>query len=316
MEKIKTKKFSIERSIEWLPNILKRIKKFHPLASKFEINYRNKKVKLYYKIKIPTGKKRGEIGKIFLLKTIAYQIVDFIDESFRNLMKFIDYSPYDNAYIINLNKLPKSDNFLIIFEGDVDLTFLNQIIRLQPAINRDDTKTQDKYWLDVMIRDIESLEKMYSSLDVNEVNSTVQVAVERYFATELPISLKRSINALNTFMRAAKGGDRARLFRTWYQYRKASHHVDKEELEHYFKDLSKSIFLKQYIDIDSPFYIGEVGSHKIENIIPKSFSVEAMANLSLRKPAASGYLIFNKKEYQEKVKKEINNRWGSENSNH
>ena len=72
-----------------------------------------------------------------------------------------------------------------------------------------------------------------------------------------------------------------------------------------YSTTEKNSVLKNYLEIDPPFYLGEIGSHEIEKIVPKSFSVEALSDLSLKEPAASGYLKFNKKEYQEKIQKEF-----------
>ena len=228
-------------------------------------------------------------------KTASFKINDFFDESFNNIINLIRFSTYDEAYIINLKNLPSTNNFLITFEGDLEISLLNRLIRIQPAINRDSTEFHDKYWLDVMIRDIEILEKIYKSLNVNEINCSVKVGVERYFTTELPSSLKNGINALNNFLSAGRQSDRQKLFSAWRKYKRSIHNINKEELENFFLDLAKKFYLKSYIEIDPPFYLGDIGSHEIEKIIPTSFSVEALSDLSLKEPAASGYLKFNKK---------------------
>ena len=310
MDKVRSLKRITEKSIEWLPIVLKNLKPFNPEVSKFEINYKNKKAKLFYKIEIPENSIRDQIGKIVIPKTTSFKINDFFDGNFTNIINFIRFSAYDEAYIINLRNLPLINNFLIIFEGDLEPNLLNRLIRIQPAINKDSTEIHDKYWLDVMIRDIEILEKIYESLNVNEINCSVKVGVERYFTTELPSSLKVGINALNDFLSAGRESDRIKLFSAWMKYRRSIHNINKEELENFFRELAKKFFLKNYIEIDLPFYLGEIGSHEIEKIIPKSFSVEAMSDLSLKEPAASGYLKFNKKEYQKKIQEEIKENWG------
>lgn len=305
MDKIRSLKKITERSIEWLPIVLKHLKPLSPEVSKLEINYKYKKAKFFYKIGIPENSMREKIGKVVIPKTGSFKINDFFDGNFRNILNYIRYSAYDNAYVINLRKLPLTNNFLIIFEGDLDPNLLNRLIRIQPAINKDSTDIIDKYWLDIMIRDIEVLEKIYESFKVNEINCSVKVGVERYFTTELPSSLKAGIDALNQFLSAGKESDRIKLFSAWMKYKRSIHDINKDEIENFFREVTKKFFLKNYIEIDPPFYLGEIGSHEIEKIVPKSFSVEALSDLSLKEPAASGYLKFNKKEYKKKVHEEI-----------
>ncbi|KKK52300.1 hypothetical protein LCGC14_3106310, partial [marine sediment metagenome] len=228
---------------------------------------KNKKAKLFYKIEIPENFKRDQIGKIMIPKTASFKINDFFDGNFTNIINSIRFSTYDEAYIINLRNLPSSNTFLIIFEGDIESNLLNRLIRIQPAMIRDSTDTYDKYWLDVMIRDIEILEKIYESLNVNEINCSVKVGVERFFTTELPSSLKEGISALNNFLSVGRESNRIKLFSAWMRYRRSVNNVDKEELENFFRDLAKKFYLKDYIEIDPPFYLGEISSHEVEKIV-------------------------------------------------
>jgi len=310
MNGIKIISGTIEKFLEWLPIILKTFKPFNPEVSKFIINYKNQKAKLYYKLEIPPTSFRKRIGKIFIPRLPAYNIEEFFGEGFSDLKNLINYSTIDNAYIIKTKSLPECKNFLIVLKGDLKLRALDHLVRIQPAINKDSTETHDKYWLDVMIRDIETLENIYKSLEVNEINCNVEVAVKRYFSTELPSSLKDGINALNAFLSAAMGSDRNKLFRTWLRYRRSARDLNKEEVENYFKNLVEKFYLKDYLKVDSPFIISDIGTHKIQEIIPLSFNVEAITNLSLKKPAASGYLEFNKENYQKKIREELKEKWG------
>ena len=164
-------------------------------------------------------------------------------------------------------------------------------------------------WLDVMIRDIDTLEKIYHSLEINQINLSVRVATERYFTTELPKSLTKSLKIVNEFLSAGKGRDRNLLFKKWKQYRLASK-IDKDEIIKYFEDLTKTINLNDFIKVDPPFYTGKIGDFDTHRVIPSNFLVETIADLSFRKPAASGYLEFHKKNFQNTIKNEIEENWG------
>ena len=162
--------------------------------------------------------------------------------------------------------------FQVVLSGYINENALKNIIRIQPAINKNNTPTYDRYWLDVMIRDIDTLEKIYHSLEINQINISVRVATERYFTTELPKSLTKSLKIVNEFLSAGKGRDRNLLFKKWKQYRLASE-IDKDEIIKYFEDLTKTINLNDFIKVDSPFYTGKIGDFDTHRVIPSNFLV-------------------------------------------
>lgn len=299
---------SVGKIINWLPKILEIFKPFKPEITHFQINYKQKKAILYYRLDIDNVGIRRKIGKIEIPYLPSYRILNFFDEGFSNLNHLIKVSKDQRSYIIKTNQLPSCRYFQVTLKGNIEPRALENIIRIQPTINKNNTPSYDRYWLDVMIRDTDALEKIYRSLEVNDVNCSVKVSTERYFATELPKSLVRGIKAMNEFLSAGRTADRQKLFQKWQKYRK-SYKIDKEELVKYFENLMDSFNLQNYLKVDEPFYLGEIGNIDTYEIIPSNFAVDAITNLSFRKPAASGYLQFHKKSFQNKLRDEIKEKW-------
>lgn len=299
---------TVGKIIEWLPAVLKVLKPFRPDISQFQINYKQKRATLYYTLEIDEGGIRRKIGKITIPRLPNYKISNFFGEGFSNLNHLVKISEKDNSYIIKTNQLPTCRYFQITLNGTMTHTALENVIRIQKAINKDNTLTFDKYWLNAMINDMDTLEKIYKSLEVNEVNCTVEVNVENYFTTELPKSLMRGVNAMNDFLSAGRGTDRQKLFQKWLKYRR-SLKLDRDELTNYFENLMQRFNLYNYIVIDEPFYFGSVGRANANKIIPSSFSVDAITDLSFSKPAAKGYLKFHKVNFKNDLRNELNERW-------
>ena len=300
---------SIKKIIEWLPKIVNIFLPYRPEITHFQINYKENKAIIYYKLDLEENLLKKKISKIVIPNLPEYKIENFFAEGFSNLNHLIRLSKDGNSYIFKARDLPPGRFFQVVLSGYINENALKNIIRIQPAINKNNTPTYDRYWLDVMIRDIDTLEKIYHSLEINQINLSVRVATERYFATELPKSLTKSLKVVNEFLSAGKGRDRNLLFKTWQQYRLASK-VDKDEIIKYFEDLTKSINLNDFIKVAPPFYKGKIGDFDTHRVIPSNFLVEAITDLSFRKPAASGYLEFHKKNFQETVKNEIEENWG------
>jgi len=299
---------TVGKIIDWLPNVIKVFKPFRPEITHFQINYKQQQAILYYKLDIEQGGIRRKIGKIKLPNLPNYKIINFFGEGFSNLNHLIKISEKDRSYVIKTNQLPSCRYFQIQLKGYMNPDVLKNIIRIQPAVNKNNTPSYDKYWLDIMIRDISTLEIIYKSLEINEVNIHVKVSTERYFATELPKSLIKSINTINEFLAAGRTNDRQLLFRKWRQYRKGIK-LNKDEIIQYFENLCKKIELPKFIRIDEPFYTGKIGDFDLGHVIPQNFLVEAIADLSFKKPAASGYLLFHKKSFQDVIKEVTSERW-------
>jgi len=191
----------------------------------------------------------------------------------------------------------------------LNTNILNHLIRIQPAINRDNTKVYDKYWLNVAINDVEMLADLYESLEINQINCEVLVGIERHFSTELPKSIREGAKAINNLLRVARSRDRGEIHKALYEYRIKAQKIDKNEIEDFFERLIEKFTLIDYLEIDQPFQVGEISNPDTTNIIPKNFSVEAITDLNLKRPAASGYLKFHKKSYQEKIRREIKDKW-------
>lgn len=105
------------------------------------------------------------------------------------------------------------------------------------------------------------------------------------------------------------GTNRQDVFNTWRKLRALTRKWDLKSLEDSIKELSSILVLKDYIEIDNPFYLGEINNPETKKIVPSYFSVEALTNLTLKTPAANGYLKFHKKNYQKEIKKEIGTDW-------
>lgn len=299
----------IGKFIGWLPKVAKIFKPFKPEITQFRINYKEQTAKLFYKLDLGSDNIRKTIGKIEIPILRNYKIESFLDEGFGNIKQYIKVSKDNTKYIIKTNQLPPCKYFQIELNGKVDLDILNNIVRVQPAINKNNTLTYDRYWLDVMIRDMDTLEKLYHYLEINDINFFVKVSTQRYFTPELPKSLTRSLKSINDFLRAGKGQNRGELFKAWRRYNKASN-VDLEDIARYFEDLTKSINLENFISLDLPFYTGKIGDFNTHNVIPSNFMVEAITDLSFKKPTASGFLEFHKKNFKKTVKEKIEERWG------
>ncbi len=308
MEELRSYRKIFSKVIEWLPKVYKNFQPFRPEAKLFEINYKSKSALIKYYLKIPPSI-RKRIGKIEIPKYQNYKIKSFMDDTFNDLSDHIKIDESGGSWVIKTNQLPSCEGFMMELNGEIDKNFIDRLIHIKPAVNKDSTQTYDKYWLDVMIRDVSILEKMYNKLSVNDIDCIIIINIEKYFVNDMPKPLVNSINAFKKYISAGFSKNKAEVFRAWRRLLGSTRNWNLETMQSYLKDLTSKFTLKDYIKLDKPFYLGDIKNPESEKIVPTHFSVEAISDLTLEAPAAHGYLQFHKKKYQEIVRKEIGREW-------
>jgi len=294
--------------MDWLPKIYKIFQPFRPEARYFEINYKSRSALIKYYLRIPSSI-RSKLSKIEIPQFENFKIKSFMDDTFNDLSDIIKTDETSGSWVIKTRQLPSCEDFMMELDGEIDKNFIDRLINLKPAVNKDSTQTYDKYWLDVMIRDVSILEKIYNKLSVTDIDCVVIINLEKHFVTDMPKPLVRSINAFKRYISAGYSSDRSEVFRAWLKLRGSTRNWNLETIEEYLKDLTSKNTLKEYIKLDKPFYLGDIKNPETEKIIPSHFSVEALSNLTLDTPAANGYLKFHKKGYQENIREELGGDW-------
>lgn len=308
MEELRSYKRIFSRVIDWLPKVYKKFQPFRPEAKYFEINYKSKSALIKYYLRIPPSI-RKRFGKIEIPKYANYKIKSFMDDTFNDLSDHIKIDEIGGSWVIKTNQLPSCEGFMMELNGEIEKNFTDRLINLKPAVNKDSTQAYDKFWLDVMIRDVSILEKMYNKLNVSGIDCIVIVNIEKYFVNDMPKPLVNSIDAFKRYISAGYGPNRTEVFRAWRKLRGSTRNWNLETIQDYLKDLTSKFTLQDYIKLDKPFYLGDIKNPESEKIVPTHFSVEALSDLTLDAPAAHGYLKFHKKKYQEIIRNKIGDNW-------
>lgn len=294
------------RYFDWFRNIRDRLE-FDQEVMNVSINYTGRTCEISNKLYIPSSK-HDKLKNIELPKSDEYRIKDILNSSFESIRELFYLS--DNKYICNADIIPQfDDRILLILEGTMSTSFLNRLIRVQPAMNRDQTDELDRYWLDVMIKDIDMWDKIWLSMDVDDVDLLVDVSLDRCFAVVLPQDIQKRILATQKYLRAGRGKSRDDLMRAWHAYRtnvQEQAYTGDKIMEIGRKLLVPDIF-KNYLEIDDPFRIGGVErtSQRPRRSIPEQITVTAKTDLNYEEPIATGYLNFKKKLFIDILKEEI-----------
>lgn len=291
----------VEKVFEWMSKVKKAFDDFKPEFRDMRINHRTQKSELRLALYIPVSLRR----KVAKVKVPAYQnfiVSEMIDESFSIVPSAWVFD--SGNWILKASSLPASERFLLKLIGEVPREIMSDIVRIQPAQNRDQTPEIDKYWLHSMIKNVDFIKQIYRELEVDDVNVMVHVGIERCFSATFPQEFKKLLRASQRWTRAGYSRDRNEIQRAWSELRRVTRHsrIQVGDIIEALYKLTLGELFAEYLVVEQPYSFGEMKrEERFMGLFPQKMSVEACTDLNLKQPVATGYLTFKKKEYMKRI---------------
>jgi len=289
----------------WVDKVLDYVRPYKPETKSMTINYRNLNAEIELLLFIPDSVKR-KLKKVEIPAYQNFKVSEFRDESFNKIEEL--WSLENEKWKLNTNNLPASERYLLTLKGSVPEDALSKIVFVQPSANRDQTEEFDRYWLSSMIRNTDTLEKIWDSLNVDDVTANVNIGIERCFSTTIPKDLKEKVKATKKWIQAGQHRDREEVVRAWSELRRAKGKftISIEDLLNLIHKLTADNTFQKYISLDQPYNLGEIKREETyKGSFPERMYTEASTFLNLKQPSANGYLNFNKKDYIETIESEF-----------
>lgn len=292
---------------EWYDRVKELFTDFEPETRNMTINFSRGVSQISFKITVPNGLRKKK-RKIKIPAIAGYKIIQMMNEGFREQTQLWKLS--DGYFVLNAHELPASEHYLVIMEGNVDSRLLKNFVYIKPAANRDNDDKNDKYWLDASLRQPNTLEKIYADLEIDDINVGVEVNIDKMFGLTLPKEVKEKALAMRKLIEVSSSNfDRNELIRAALMYRKQERISPAFNPGNFAKVIQKVTakdVISQYINIERPYDIGNIEQpEKYVNIVPQSIKVQAITRLTLETPIATGYLVFSRENYLEKLRSEF-----------
>jgi len=289
-----------EKIIGWIQKVLKYIEGYSPEITSLNVNLKTCETELELVVDVPAGLRR-KLGKI---KIPAYGnfAIDYVqDASFRKLPQLWTYD--GGVWVAKASQLPPG-KFLIRMRGSLPPDAKKDLVRIQPALNRDRTETEEMYWLDTMIQSPETMEAIYNNVNVDEVAVGVRISLQRSFAATVPKEVSKKIEAAQRWVEVGQSRDRQEVFHQWWSYRRAqgATEISVDEIMAVIYQQTKAEVFKRHVRVDSPYRIGEIQRRELKaGPLPEDMDVEALTRLTLKSPVAQGSLVFGFKEFEQEL---------------
>jgi len=294
-------------ALDWTKRIYDFFRPYKSEIRKLRLNYKEQTSEIRLLIYIPDTIKR-KVSKIEVPAYSNFYIHEMMDETFVSLPVAELWKYKDGKWILKPTSLPSSEKFFLSMRGFCPREVISKIVRVQEARNRDQTEEEDRYWLDCMIRDVELLEKVWTALEVEDVDVDVRVGIDRCFSSAIPRDYRKKIDAVQEYLAAGYSRDREKVGRAWRRLRLARRipGVSVDDLMDLIMKLTSGELFATFVSVDPPYNLGAIKrEEKFRGPFPERMMVEALTDLNLKQYTATGYLTFKKKKYIDKIKETI-----------
>ena len=279
---------------------------FRPETQSVAINFADRTCEISFRVSIPGGWRKRQ-RKIAVPAHEGFAITKMFDTAFNQHRH--EWRRAGTEYVLDANKLPSSETYLVTMEGQVDRDALKQLVYIKPAANRVTGENVDRYWLESSIRNLRMLESIYTDLEIDDVNFGVDVIIGKVFIPAAPLEISAQAKTVGSAFRAASDMDEQEWINSMQSYGAQSRtHPDYDEVPfaRLVSRLTAREVVEEYVTVDRPYRLGTVRTPEHRHgAVPQCITINAATKLTLRSPAAKGYLRFNKKEYVERLRSEF-----------
>lgn len=292
--------------LQWYDRIKSTFAPYKPEAKSMFINYGSQTGTIELSFKIEQGFRKKH-SKIKIPAYYGFKIKQMKNATFTRLDSL--WKKIDDEWVLNTKDLPSSDGYLVELEGIIDKKIIDDLVYIKPSINPDTQGDDDKYYLDASLKNPKIIESVWSELQINDVDIGVRVDVTKMFGLNFPDELKAKYNAIQNYLAAGKTTDRHAIFKSGWDYRrqdrKSSYHPN--DFLDMIKRLTTRDTLLEYVSVDKDYTIGNIDNmtDTTKELLPKDVNVQALTNLTLSNPHASGYLTMHRERYIEKIKENV-----------
>lgn len=141
-------------------------------------------------------------------------------------------------WLLDVTKLPSSERYWLAVKGRISKEFLDQLVSVKAAENPSRQEENDFYWIHSALRNADALQKIWTELNIEQVNTNVRIGVERMFASAIPQGIKDRLDLQKKLLDAIASGNRDEEQRLKTKYRTSKARFVPSELSELFLRLA------------------------------------------------------------------------------
>lgn len=212
------------------------------------------------------------------------------------LQAFSEHVPYGTDFVLMQfqYKIPSS-------------TFISNLVEKTLAAEPVEYNDRDEYWIHAQLKFPQILQKAYSHLRLQDVNISVNVAVDNEIKTAVPKSV---IRGLRTIRRLLSESDRSKAHVYLMQHLQSRRRLGMSvyDVIYQINSLFASERFKSFVHVTPPFryFDSKLGTDFYDfpgQVLPKAMTVVSRTDLSLETPAVEGKVVYKKRDLHGELEK-------------
>jgi hypothetical protein len=285
--------------------VSEKLKPFKPDVKSFRIDYMNRNSEVKYLLLIPTGVRRLIQRKIEIPSITGFKFYEMWD---LDKMELVNSSwTFDGKnWLLDVTKLPSSEKYWLTVRGQISKSFLDQLVSVKVAENPSRVKENDHYWIHSALTNVEQFDKIWTALNMEQVNADIRIGVERMFSATIPQGLKDRLELQQKLLNAITRGDREEKTRLEFRYRTSPPTVTPMHLNEILGNLVSPETFTEYVTVEEPFTVNNIEPIKEAGMfVPEKVKVQVQTDLNYDVPTAKGDLCFYRHKYSQFVAEKV-----------
>jgi hypothetical protein len=211
-----------------------------------------------------------------------------------------------DKWVLDVTKLPSSEKYWLTVKGKVAKDFLDQLVSVRAAENPSREKENDIYWIHSALKNTEAFRKIWTELNIEQVNTDVRIGVERMFTSAIPSGIIERLKLQKQLLDAIMSGNRDEEHRLKIKYRLSKAKITPTELNELLLRLVSGDYFGNYVQVQGQFSMSNIEPIKDPGvIIPEKVKVGVQTDLTYNSPTAKGNVCFFRHKYSLSVAEKV-----------
>lgn len=214
----------------------------------------------------------------------------------------------DSKYYIDLRPALKFDLFSIEIGYRMDNDFLDNLVRARTP--RESFENKVKYELSAQLKNPAGLQMGFSEVEIEEFPVSARINVANHINTNVPTYVKELLEIENEILNDKDPRTGPKIIALKHKKASLIKKIGNSSLQEKMEDLASLLNPSSFIN-----YVQTMDDFKLDQCVrgsdfiralgmfqlPKTMNVISRTDLSLKKPAAKGVLIYDSKKFEEQV---------------
>lgn len=274
---------------------------FRPQTRSVRYNYRERTSEMTFLIEVPDSRER-KLSDVEI-PVLGYRVKD--------MFSMPDYKSVESAIVhkdeyitFDPDALPGHNEFILTLTGNVDPDTLKELVHLKVPEDPQTKDELDKYWVHSAIKRPSIMKEVYDDLQIDNVDLSVQVGVQRCFSSTIPQDVLDLFDKTRELMEASDKYNRNKLRSAGKRRHEALQSINTQpgEAADFLRSLATAEHIQDFISVDSPYRRRNINPELSNNRpIPETIDVDITTDLDLDNRAADGEIVFEKGDYEEYI---------------